>query len=323
MKKIASIIISGIILWILYSKINVSAAFAILSQANKALLVVSLLLIIPVLILNAVRLQWIMPKHKRLHFIEMQRLIFLANTLNMILPAKLGDISKAFFLRKKYNLKSNLSFAVILAEKVGDMLGLSVICLLGLLIHGPIKGPYLHYLTFISILTAIGFIGLLSRKLTHFCFKLISIPLPKKLLKKLIPFFLSWTGMQKYLSKQPKKLFQLLAMSFASSFIHFFGIWIMFLSIYPQLPLSLNLALTPFSVLAGLIPITFSGIGTRDVALVGLFEGYVSPEIAAAFGLLFTIRLIFFAMPGLPYLSYYFPNKAASIIKRTSIKKGT
>lgn len=302
MKKLISIVMSGLILWLIYSKINFQAALDIISHANRTVLIGSLLLIIPVLILSSLRLLYLIPKTKKISFFDSLKLILLGNTLNMILPAKLGDISKAFFLNKTHAIKGSLSFAIILAEKAGDMLGLNVICLLGLLIYGPIQGPYKQYVISIGLFTILGFFILLNRRFTHLGFKSLSLIIPQKVTKKLSGFFTAWTSMQKYMLKNPKKIALLLSSSMLISFIHFLGIWVMFLSISPKLPLTLTLALTPFSVLAGLIPITFSGIGTRDAALVALFSFYVSPEIAAAFGLLFTLRLITFALPGILFL---------------------
>jgi uncharacterized membrane protein YbhN (UPF0104 family) len=66
-----------------------------------------------------------------------------------------------------------------------------------------------------------------------------------------------------------------------------------------------NLALAPLAILAGLIPLTFAGVGTRDAAVVGLYAPYLAPAAGAALGLLFTSRYFLPAIMGLPFVHRY------------------
>ena len=71
-------------------------------------------------------------------------------------------------------------------------------------------------------------------------------------------------------------------------------------------PFLANLALAPLAILAGLLPLTFAGIGTRDAALVFLYRPYFDAPTAAALGLLCTARYILPALAGLPFAGKYF-----------------
>lgn len=66
-----------------------------------------------------------------------------------------------------------------------------------------------------------------------------------------------------------------------------------------------NLALSPLAILAGLLPLTFAGVGTRDAALIAFYSPYFNAPTAAALGLLCTSRYLLPAIGGLPFLGQY------------------
>jgi hypothetical protein len=55
------------------------------------------------------------------------------------------------------------------------------------------------------------------------------------------------------------------------------------------------------------LPLTFAGVGTRDAALIIFYQPYLNPPVAAALGLLCTVRYILPALAGLPLLGRYLP----------------
>jgi glycosyltransferase 2 family protein len=309
MKRFVSALISLGILAALYTKLDIHSSLTLLKQSDLPTLGLSILFIVPLFFLLTFRLIWITPPHCKITYKEYFRLVLLGNILNMVLPAKLGDISKAYFMKKDHNMKGSTALSIILVEKVGDMIGLGIICIVGLIAYGKTDPSFLSFIISISAMILVGLIALLSRKLCHSGYCLLALCLPEKISKKIRPLFLAWTATQRFLSIYPSVILKLLSMSVFISFIHFFGLWLMFKSIAPDLSLLLHFALTPISVLAGLVPLTFSGIGIRDAALVALFTRYVGAEMAAAFGLLFTIRLLLLALPGLPFIGLYFSKK--------------
>ena len=70
-------------------------------------------------------------------------------------------------------------------------------------------------------------------------------------------------------------------------------------------PPVISFALAPLAILAGLLPLTFAGVGTRDAALVALYAPYFSAATGAALGLLCTSRYFLPAIGGLPFLNQY------------------
>ena len=62
------------------------------------------------------------------------------------------------------------------------------------------------------------------------------------------------------------------------------------------------IALLPVAIVAGLVPLTFAGVGVRDAALVLLLSPYIGAPTAAALGVLFWLRYLVPGLLGSPLL---------------------
>jgi uncharacterized protein (TIRG00374 family) len=94
-------------------------------------------------------------------------------------------------------------------------------------------------------------------------------------------------------------------------FLHLLQIWMFILALKAWAPFLANLALSPLAILAGLLPLTFAGVGTRDAALVLFYQPYFDAPTAAALGLLCTARYVLPATGGLPFVGQYLPKVRA------------
>ena len=63
-----------------------------------------------------------------------------------------------------------------------------------------------------------------------------------------------------------------------------------------------HLAIMPLAILAGLLPLTFAGVGTRDAAIIATYLPFMPAATGAALGILCTSRYIVPAIIGLPML---------------------
>jgi hypothetical protein len=88
-------------------------------------------------------------------------------------------------------------------------------------------------------------------------------------------------------------------------FLHLLQIWFFILALKAWTPFLVNLALAPLAILAGLLPLTFAGVGTRDAAIIAFYHPYLNAPTAAALGLLCTSRYLLPAIGGLPFLGQY------------------
>jgi uncharacterized membrane protein YbhN (UPF0104 family) len=88
-------------------------------------------------------------------------------------------------------------------------------------------------------------------------------------------------------------------------FGHLLQIWFFILALKAWTPFLAHLAISPLAILAGLLPLTFAGVGTRDAALIAFYQPYLYASTAAALGLLCTSRYLLPAIGGLPFLGQY------------------
>lgn len=305
MKRKISIVISLAILAIIYWKIDFTALLQVFRNCNGWWMAVSLGMVIPLTLMTAWRFQQLTPASAQLGFGEANRLILAASVLNMVLPSKMGDIAKAYFIRDKGYLSGSLSLSLVIFEKTCDMLSLLFWCALGLTLY-PLEGWIFHIMTssIVGGLT-IGLLLLGSHRIAQAFFRLGHQLLPKKLAPKLERFQASWLEMQTYFWKDKKQLTKIALTSVFIWFLHLLQIWLFILALRASAPFLANLALSSLSILAGLLPLTFAGVGTRDAALILFYQPFFSAQTAAALGLLCTSRYLLPAIGGLPFLEQY------------------
>lgn len=305
MKRLISIAVSLIILAIIYSKIDFARLIQVFQQCDSRWMVISLGMVVPITLITAWRLQQLMPKGSRLGFSEANRLILAASVLNMVLPSKMGDIAKAYFMKQRGHLEGTLSLSLVIFEKACDMLSLLLWCVFGLLLY-PQKDWLFWVMTVAVILgLLIGLFFLASRKFAHLFFLVAKKISLKKTRSKLEKLQISWGEMHGYFWRDKAQLLKISSTSVFIWFLHLLQIWFFILALKAWTPLLANLALSPLAILAGLLPLTFAGVGTRDAALVLFYQPYFNAPTAAALGLLCTSRYLLPAIGGLPFLGNY------------------
>jgi uncharacterized protein (TIRG00374 family) len=302
MKRYISIAVSVAILLIIYSKIDFRGLIGVFQNCDRVWMAISLAMVIPITMVTSWRLQQLMPQGTSLGFMEANRLILGASVLNMVLPSKMGDIAKAYFIKDRGHLSGSLSLSLVIFEKACDMISLLLWCAFGLIIY-PEKNELFWTMT---IAVAAGLIfGLLllgSRQFAQVFFITAIKLAPKKLRQKLQRFKSSWEEMHDYFWRDKGQLTKIAVTSIFIWFLHLLQIWLFILALKAWTPFWVNLALSPLAILAGLLPLTFAGIGTRDAALIFFYQPYFNAQTGAALGLLCTSRYFLPAIIGLPFL---------------------
>lgn len=312
MKRLIAGFISLGLFYYIYTLIDFSSVIHILQSLDKTFFFFGSILYIPIVLLASIRFNALIPKKWQLSFKLSLEMILLGGFLNIILPAKLGDMSKAYFLAKEKPIKTSLALSILIIEKVGDMISLLSLCIIGLILTSP-PFPKIWLIFLFSSISILGTALLFLKKMTHLGNLLPKLFLPKSLYRKIKPVILSWLYMQRYAKKSSHYILNFWFFSFIHSTLHIISIWLFFKSIYP-LSFLTHLGITPLGLLAGLIPLSISGIGPRDITIISLFKTITGKEIAASFGILLTLRMIIFGLPGMFYLRRYLLNSKS--IKR-------
>jgi uncharacterized protein (TIRG00374 family) len=300
-KRFVSIVISVAILLYIYTQIDVVNLLKVLQNCDRLMLAVSLVMVIPITLVTSWRLQQLVPHHS-LGFLEANRLILGASVLNMVLPSKMGDIAKSFFMSQRSKISGSLALSISIFEKACDLLSLLLWCVFGLLLY-PAKDSLFWIMTAgISIGLVSGLLMLGSQSFADWFFAIAIKFAPQKLKSKLQKMQASWGEMHDYFWSDKQQLLIITSTSVFIWFLHLLQIWLFILALKAIAPFLVSLALSPLSILAGLLPLTFAGIGTRDAALIYFYHDYFNQATGAALGLLCTSRYFIPALIGLPFL---------------------
>jgi uncharacterized protein (TIRG00374 family) len=302
-KRLVGLFISIGLLIYIYTGVNIPDLINTAKKIDVVIFLSSFIFYFMSIYISSIRLESLHTYNSKVLLKDYQKLILSANTLNFILPAKMGDISKAYFMKKNYNINSSGAICSVIVEKVGDLIGLSVCCLMGFLTLGNLSSLHMPYIIVVSLILFTGIILLLSEKTSDLIFTALHFLLPKKTNKRIKHFNLQWSISLKDFREKNSTFLRFAFLSILNSYLHLLGIWVMFISIDSTLPVTLCMALTPIAILSAFFPFTVSGIGIRDMTLISLFSLYVGNEISTLFGFLFTLRLIIYAIIGLPFLN--------------------
>ncbi len=304
-KRLISIAVSLTILAAIYWKIDFPKLIQVFQNCSGWWMAISLGMVVPLTMLTAWRLQQLMPSGTRLGFGEANRLILAASVLNMVLPSKMGDIAKAYFMKERGHLSGSLSLSLVVFEKSCDLLSLLVWCGFGLILY-PEKNWLFWVMTgSVTLGFVMGLLLLSSPKFAEIFFILGRAIAPKNFRPKLAKLRGSWSEMHNYFWRDKRQLLKIASTSIFIWFLHLLQIWFFILALKAWTPFLTNLALSPLAILAGLLPLTFAGVGTRDAALIGFYQPYFNAPTAAALGLLCTSRYLLPAIAGLPFLGQY------------------
>lgn len=299
-KRFISIVISVAILFFIYAKIDLVNLIEVFKNCDGVMLAIALAMVIPITSITAWRLQQLVPKHS-LGLLEANRLILGASVLNMVLPSKMGDIAKAYFMSERSSLSLSLAIAISVFEKACDLLSLLLWCVFGLILY-PGKDVLFWIMTGgVATGLVLGILLLSSKGFADLFFSTAKFA-PQSIKIKLQKMQSSWEEMHDYFWHNKQNLLLVTSTSVFIWFLHLLQIWLFILALKAIAPFLISLALSPLSILAGLLPLTFAGIGTRDAAIIYFYQDYFNEATGAALGLLCTSRYFIPAVVGLPFL---------------------
>jgi uncharacterized membrane protein YbhN (UPF0104 family) len=87
--------------------------------------------------------------------------------------------------------------------------------------------------------------------------------------------------------------------------VHLVQIWLFTVTLGSDVPFLVCASLSVVALMAGQLPFTIAGLGSRDVVLVLLLGRYMTPESAAALGVLISTRALVPPLIGLPVMWPY------------------
>lgn len=293
MKRFLSIAISLALLLALYATIDGAAILDALSRTDPLLLGLSIVLLVALILVSAYRLH-LLARYGGLELTTAAAIqsTFAANALNMILPGKMGDLLKAVMMAGDRPERIPKALALGVWEKASDLAFMFLTAALPLALLGD------------EPLAAAGLALVGAAALTALAIPQIGA-LPLGMIGKLRPLARSWTEVLSALRSHTAGLSVVLLLTAVICFGHLVQIALMAaaLGVSGSMELWTTLiALLPVAIVAGLVPLTFAGVGVRDAALVLLLSPYIGAPTAAALGVLFWLRYLVPGLLGSPLL---------------------
>ncbi|MEZ5647523.1 MAG: lysylphosphatidylglycerol synthase transmembrane domain-containing protein [Alphaproteobacteria bacterium] len=304
MRKLIGLGVSLILLGVIYWRIDRDALWLTLENAQKWWLVGSLGMIIPLMAMTAWRLRLLMPHPEKLSLGEAMRLTLIAAVLNMILPSKMGDIVKAYAVADWCGVSGSLALSLAVYEKAWDMAALLAWCVLALAIFPGDAAPLRLLGIAIGVLLVLTLLLLSPGPFPRLMFRVGYWILPQRFHVRLLKLETSWHAVVEYAWRQ-RQIWVVILSSIVLWFFHLAQIWGFAAALSAPVPFMVNLALAPLVILAGLLPFTLAGVGTRDAAIIFLYAPYMPPAVAAGLGILCTMRYVIPAIMGIPFINAY------------------
>jgi len=283
----------------LFSIVDFKSVQESLSRTNPNLFGIACILVVLSPLVNALRLRvFLGVVDFRPTFTNILRATLCGLALNVILPARGGDIAKVAFLGRKNNEQwLKLGGAVIL-ERSFDLLALGLIGLTASLLACNYKGtPLSGLVVFVCVFGMVFFskfhrLPIIGAKLKNFneAFRLI-IPRRKEIFCGFIISILCWTTNC------------LIIALLLRSIDRTFQIWIAY-------------SAAPPSIFMGILPISLWGVGTRDAALAYFLDGFTNIENIMAAGFLYT-ALVYWLLGFIGIPALLFARKSNEENKQT------
>ena len=264
-KIIVSFFLSFILLYYVFSKIPINAIVQNIAEINAYYFILAVIFFYAAFPLRAIRWKIMLKNSKiKTNYKGLTEIIFLSWFANSIIPAKLGDVYRAYALKKRDKTKISPILGTIFAERALDIVFL--LLLLG------ITGTIFLGDKFIESINII-YIGLLG--LFFFTIAIIIIKQKKDHIIHIMP-----TKIKPYMNDFLKSIERTLNLKTAHKIIFLTTILWLFESVCLYFViLSLNLAIPLMTAItiaiAGIIltaiPFTPAGLGAVEVGLFGLF----------------------------------------------------
>lgn len=286
-RRLILLLLTAIVFGILFYSVDFSNAAATIRNANPVYLVFAFLVMCTYPVWCAVR--WNLIAHQvgaKLGFYQSFIIIMAAWPLGTITPAKSGDLIKVLFLKNV--LPYAKTTGVIVAERMMDVVAL---CLIGILAGW-----------FYGFKQSIVLMGILLSGVVLF-FAAAASPLVNYAPEK-------WKALGIDILEASKSIYLnvwtfagILAITLINWFCSLLQTWLCYKALNADIPLFYIAAALPIAIFIGLIPITLSGMGTRDSALIYLFHHYAPYETNLAVGILYSIfGYWLLSLMGLPFV---------------------
>lgn len=337
MKRLIALLITLVLLALILLSVDRQRLWETLRQTRPDYFAAAMVLFIPQIWVISHRWRRMIGALAPIGFGESVRLVLASQSMNLVLPSKMGDLTKAWFLKRSGALDLARATQVVVLEKMLDVAALCVWMLIGLgiaLVEAAWKPGSLKFggsfwplaaaaggigVTVVGTVAAIYFVP--TQRLPLYG-RWVAFLAARPKLAKIHRLFASGHEVMALLQRSEARRAGIVALSLAIWLLHLVQINFFFHSLGAAVPLSAFVAFLPLALFVGLLPFSIAGIGTRDAAVILLFSPYHPAAVLAGVGFYLSLRYVIPAACGLPFLNRYLALTAGESGEEKSKKAG-
>ncbi len=306
-RRLIPLAVSAALLVALFFSVGTAGVGRVLAATNVWWFAAGAFLFLPQTYAIAKRWSIIASPVAKVPWREAGRQVLAAGCLNLVLPAKMGDLAKGVFLHREGKCTLGDGLQVVVFEKLLDLAALSAwmlvgwvfvrrtdVWLLAVLALGAavVCGVWLLYFTKAGPGIAAAFVPAFARR-----GRLAKVARLVEEAPRVATLIRAQGGRRRVLGGWSLSIWML----------HLLQIWCFLEAAGAPVGLLRTLAEMPAAIFAGLLPLTIAGIGLRDWAIVAIFASPTLPsEVLVAAGILISLRYVVPAAAGLLFAPAYY-----------------
>jgi uncharacterized membrane protein YbhN (UPF0104 family) len=290
----AKIVVSAVILLVLFRKANLQKGIHLAGAVDIGFILISIALIVLAQFVRAFRLAvMLFAGSVRENYRRVLRIQMISFLPGLVSPAKIGEAAKIYLLRSETGVPLGRATACFVAERIFDMLLLVPLAIIGLYLFlgssltVSIRTGSLFVVAFAVICAAVG------------------VPIGMSFAKRK-----GLTLTDVWQAVAPSRLFEAGAVTVLYWGFVFLEVWCFCRAAHFLSPVWKVALAVPPALLSSLLPISFSGFGVREAALVFLLQ---RPLLGASYDQALLISLMYIVLglgvPALMGICYWMPGK--------------
>lgn len=189
---VVGIIISVICLYFAFRGIDIKESIEIVKNINIPYFIISLVLSVVIIVLRGLRWECFIPLKKPIKKRTVVMAIYIGYMGNNILPAKLGEVARAYILGMKENVSKSALIASVVTERLFDVITGGIILTISVVFIPNLPQTVTYAAIALFVLSIVGFLVLIflvwQKEFAHKVFHKIFGILPKNIGDKLIEF---------------------------------------------------------------------------------------------------------------------------------------
>jgi uncharacterized protein (TIRG00374 family) len=305
---------------IILMKLDISKLSHIFSNMDIPYFSMAILLFIPFILVKSLRWKLLMDALEIRYSVKDSSIIYsAASFIGSITPGYLGDFIKVLYLKEDGH-PFGKSFSSIFLDRLMDLMSILLLSLAGSLLIIKLYNVNLTIISYVLVFSiSLSIIGMIIITRRNYMKMLILL-----LLKKMLPseykenarkYFEDISNSLGLFSKNDIILaISLTSMAWA---INFAMAYLVALSMNLDMPVSYLMACIAISTLIAIIPISISGIGTRDATFVILFS-FIGYNIDYAMAFSMAMWLLYIINTGMVLIAWMIKPINPSAIKKTA-----